>query len=112
MQNMSWLPVAFELVLLAGALVTLMVAVVSGRNRAVWGPIVGFAFAVSAVMGLWQWAAVANDGGGLFFSAHNVDTVRSPMVVMDGYSAFAAMLLGAVGFFGFLSSWDLQERLG
>jgi NADH-quinone oxidoreductase subunit N len=112
MQNMSWLPVAFEVVLLVGVLVVLMVAVLSGRNRSVWGPIVGFSFAMSAVMGVWQWVAVANDEGGLFFSAQNLDVVNSPMVVMDAYSAFAAILLGAVGFFGFLSSWDLQERLG
>ncbi len=112
MQNMSWLPVAFEVVLLVGVLVVLMVAVVFGRSRVVWGPIVGFAFAISAVLGVWQWVAVADDEGGLFFSAQNLDVVNSPMVVMDGYSAFAAILLGAVGFFGFLSSWDLQERLG
>ena len=112
MENMSWLAVAFEVVLLAGALTVLLVAVVSGRARSVWGPIVGVTFALAAVMGLWQWAAVADGGGGLFFSAQNVEIAKSPMVVMDGYSAFAAMLLGAVGFFGFLSSWDLQARLG
>jgi NADH-quinone oxidoreductase subunit N len=112
MGNISWLAVAFELVLLAGALVVLLVAVVSERDRSVWGPIVGVAFAVAAVMGFWQWTAVANGQGGLFFSAQNIEIVKSPMVVMDGYSAFAAMLLGAVGFFGFLSSWDLQARLG
>ena len=112
MENMSWLSVAFELVLLAGALVVLLVAVVSGRDRSVWGPIVGVTFAVAAVMGFWQWTAVADGNGGLFFSAQNVSVARSPMVVMDGYSAFAAMLLGLVGFLGFLGSWDLQARLG
>jgi NADH-quinone oxidoreductase subunit N len=112
MQNMSLLSVAFEVVLLAGALIVLLVAVVSGRNRSVWGPIVGFAFALSAVMGLWQWVAVGNEHGGLFFSAQDLAIVKSPMVVMDGYSAFAAMLLGVVGFVGFLGSWDLQSRLG
>lgn len=112
MQNMSLLSVAFEVVLLVGALVVLLVAVVADKNRSVWGPLVGVAFALSAVFGLWQWAAVANGDGGLFFSAQNVSTIDSPMVVMDGYSAFAAILLGVVGFVGFLGSWDLQTRLG
>jgi NADH-quinone oxidoreductase subunit N len=34
------------------------------------------------------------------------------MVVMDAFSALAAMILGAVGFVAFLASWDLQVRLG
>jgi NADH-quinone oxidoreductase subunit N len=109
---MSWLAVSFEVVLLVGALAVLLVAVVSGRSRSVWGPIVGLAFAFSFVAGLWQWSAVADGQGGMFFSAQNVEIAVSPMVVLDGYSAFAAMLLGAVGFFGFLGSWDLQVRLG
>ena len=112
MENMSWLAVSFEVVLLVGALAVLLVAVVSGRSRTVWGPIVGFAFALSFVAGLWQWSAVADGQGGMFFSALGVEIVKSPMVVLDGYSAFAAMLLGAVGFFAFLGSWDLQARLG
>ena len=112
MQSAAWLPVAFEVTLLVGALAVLLVAVVAGRNRAIWGPVAGLAFAVSAVMGLWQWVEVESGGGGLFFSSDGLAFVKSPMVVMDAFSALAAMILGAVGFVAFLGTWDLQVRLG
>ena len=44
MENAVFLPVAFEVILLAGALLVLLVAVVAGRSRKVWGPIAGVAF--------------------------------------------------------------------
>jgi NADH-quinone oxidoreductase subunit N len=112
MANASFVSVAFEVVLLAGTLIVLFVGVVAGRNRSVWGPVAGLFFLLSAVAGLWQWVQVQADGGGLFFSTQNVAIMRSPMVVMDGFSSFAAILLGLVGFVAFLGSWDLQVRLG
>jgi len=112
MQSAAWLPVAFEVTLLVGALAVLLVAVVAGRSRDVWGPVAGIAFAASALMGVWQWIDVETNGGGLFFSSDNFSIVRSPMVVMDSFSALAAVVLGAVGFVAFLSSWDLQAQLG
>jgi NADH-quinone oxidoreductase subunit N len=112
MQNAAFLPVAFEVVLLAGALIVLLVAVVAGRNVKVWGPIAGLVFLIAAAMGMWQWQEVATGGGGLFFSTQNLEIVRSPMVVLDGYSAFAAILLGLVGFTAMLGAWDLISRLG
>ncbi len=111
MQNTAFLPVAFEVVLLVGALVVLLVAVVAGRDRQVWGPVAGLAFAGAAAAGFLQWREVAEGGGGFFFSSMNVDIMRSPMVVLDAYSAFGAMLLGVVGFIGLLASWDLVVRV-
>jgi len=112
MESASFLPIAFEVVLLIGALLVLLVAVVAGRRASVWGPLVGLTFLLSAAAGLWQWIEVAATGGGLFFSSQDVAIVRSPMVVMDEFSALAAMILGSVGFVAFLGSWDLQARLG
>ncbi len=112
MANGSFLAVSFEVTLLVGALVVILVAVVAERNRSVWGPVAGVFFLLSAVAGLWQWTAVSNDGGGMFFSSDLVVIVRNPMVVLDAFSAFAAMTLGLVGFVAFLASWDLQQRLG
>ncbi|MCB1245906.1 MAG: NADH-quinone oxidoreductase subunit N [Acidimicrobiia bacterium] len=112
MANGSFTAVAFETVLLVGALAVLMVAVVAGRNRSVWGPVAGFAFLAAAAAGFWQWTTVMDTGPGLFFSTPDLAIMRSPMVVMDGFSAFAAMVLGLVGFVAFLGSWDLQSRLG
>ncbi|MEN8040217.1 MAG: NADH-quinone oxidoreductase subunit N [Actinomycetota bacterium] len=112
MQNAAFLPVAFEVIQLAGALIILMVAVVAGQKRSVWGPIAGLTFLLSSVAGLAQWIDVTNNGGGLYFSTQEMQIMRSPMVVMDGFSAFASIVLGLVGFVALLGSWDLVEKLG
>jgi NADH-quinone oxidoreductase subunit N len=112
MQNAAFLPIAFEVIQLAGALLVLLVAVVAGKERKFWGPIAGVAFLASAGAGLVQWFEVSETGGGLFFSTQDLVIARSPMVVMDGFSAFAAVLLGLVGFVALLGSWDLIRVLG
>lgn len=112
MNNASFLPVAFEVVLLAGALIVLLVAVVAGRDRRWWGPAAGLSFAAASVVGLIQWRTVADGGAGFFFSTPDLELIKSPMVVMDGYSAFAAILLGLVGLFGLLAAWDLVVHVG
>ena len=112
MENVAFLPVAFEVTLLVGALLVLLVAVVAGRDRRVWGPVAGLAFALAAVVGFLQWDQVSDSGGDLYFSSMESPILRSPMVVLDGYSAFAAMLLGLVGFVGLLAAWDLVVRVG
>jgi NADH-quinone oxidoreductase subunit N len=112
MENAAFLPVAFEVVLLAGALIVLLVAVVAGRDVKIWGPIAGLSFLIAAGVGVVQWRDVADGGGGLYFSTQNLQIMRSPMVVLDGYSAFAAALLGLVGFTALLGAWDLISRLG
>lgn len=111
MENAALLPVGFEVVQLAGALILLLVGVVLGWDRKYWAPIAGLAFLLSAGVGVLQWREVAETGGGLFFSAQNQAVVLSPMVVMDGFSAFAAIVLGLVGFVALLGSWDLVAVL-
>ena len=111
MENVAFLPVAFEVVLLVGALAVLLVAVVADKDRRFWGPVAGAAFAAAGVVGLLQWQEVADGGAGLYYSAMDLEIVRSPMVVMDGFSAFAAIVLGAVGFVGLLASWDLVVKV-
>jgi NADH-quinone oxidoreductase subunit N len=112
MQNAAFLPVAFEVVLLVGALLVILVAVVFDRHRSLWGPIAGVSFLVAAGMGLLQWREVAETGGGLFFSGQSAAGSLSPMVVMDAFSAFAAIVLGLVGFVALLGAWDLVAVLG
>jgi len=107
MENAALLPVAFEAILLAGALILVLAAVVFGRTRKFWAPIAGLTFLAAAGVGVLQWREVAETGGSLFFSAQNQTDVVSPMVVMDGFSAFAAILLGLVGFVALLGAWDL-----
>jgi len=112
MQNAALLPVAFEVVLLAGALLIILVAVVFERKLKFWGPIAGATFLVAAGVGVLQWRDVVETGGGLFFSAQNESLVLSPMVVMDGFSAFAAIVLGLVGLVALLGAWDLVAAVG
>jgi NADH-quinone oxidoreductase subunit N len=112
MQNAAFLSVAFEVVLLAGALLIILVAVVFERRLKFWGPIAGITFLVAAGVGVLQWRDVAETGGGLFFSAQNESLVLSPMVVMDGFSAFAAIVLGLVGLVALLGAWDLVAVVG
>ncbi|MFV1998841.1 MAG: NADH-quinone oxidoreductase subunit N [Acidimicrobiia bacterium] len=112
MGNASFLSVAFEVILVVGALLVLLVAVVFDRNRKVWAPIAGGSFLLAALSGLLQWRAVADGEGGLFFSAQGLQIFKSPMVVMDGFSAFAAIVLGLVGFAAMLGSWDLVSKVG
>jgi NADH-quinone oxidoreductase subunit N len=112
MGNMSFLPVAFEVVLLVGALLVLLVAVVAGRDRRYWGPIAGVAFAAAGAVGFLQFREVLDGGAGLSFSTMDLQIIRSPMVVMDGFSAFAAIVLAIVGFVGLLAAWDLVVRVG
>lgn len=111
MQEASWLAVGFEIALLVGALAVLLVAVVAGKSPKYWAPVAGFAFLAAAAIGVLQWGAVSNGDGGLFFSAAGVSIALSPMVVMDGLSAFGSILLGLVGFVGMLGSWDLVSKL-
>ncbi len=112
MQSAALLPVAFEVVLILGALLVLMVAVMGEASRKVWGPIAGLTFLLGAATGVAQWMAVDDGLGGLFFATPGLDIVKSPMVVMDGFSALASIVLGLVGFTALLGSWDLVAKLG
>lgn len=112
MANASLLSVAFEVILVIGAMAVLLVAVVFDRNRKVWAPIAGGSFLLAAAAGFVQWRTVASGQGGLFFSAQDLAITKSPMVVMDGFSAIAAIVLGLVGFAAMLASWDLVSRVG
>ncbi len=112
MQNAAFLPVAFEVIQLAGALLVLLVAVIAGKGTKVWAPIAGISFLASAGAGILQWREVSEGAGGFFFSTPQLVIMRSPMVVMDGLSAFAAIVLGLVGFVALLGSWDLVAGLG
>lgn len=112
MGNAALLPVAFQVILTFGALLVLMVAVIADKTRRAWAPIAGGAYLAAAGAGILQWRAVAESGGDLYFSTPGMVIVRSPMVVMDGFSAFAAIVLGLLGFVALLGSWDLIAGLG
>jgi len=113
MEHAALLPVAPEALLLLGALGVITSAVLLGHRREEWGTIAGVALAGAAVLSVLQWVSLDGGTGELFFSARGVASViRSPMVVMDPYSAFAGVTIFLLGFFGLIASWDLIRSLG
>lgn len=116
MNNASFLAIAPEVVLLAGALLVIISAVMLERSRTEWGFIAGLSFVVAMVFSYLQWQEVdriVEEGGELlFFTARNVPVLRIPMVVMDHYSALAGMVIFAVGLLGLGAAWKLVTRLG
>lgn len=111
MQNAAFLPVAPEAVLLLGALVVLLTGVVWERPRREWVAIAGLTIAAALVLAIGQWLA-AEPGGELFFSAAELPVLRTPMVVLDPYSALTGVAIFAVAFLGLLVSWDLVVAVG
>ena len=73
----------------------------------------GGTFVVAFVFGVLQWRDLAASGssGELFFTARDFPGLRTPMVVMDPYSAFAGMVLFAVGLVGLFAAWKLISTL-
>ena len=115
MNNASFLAVAPEVVLLAGALLVIILGVMLDRPRREWGFVAAFSFVVAMVVSVLQWMAVddliAEGSDLLFFSARNVPVLRIPMVVMDHYSAFAGFAIFTVGLLGMGAVWALVKRV-
>jgi NADH-quinone oxidoreductase subunit N len=115
MNNASFLAVAPEVVVLAGALIVIILGVIVDRPRREWGFVAALSFLVAMVLSVVQWQAVDDliaDGSSLlFFSARSVPILRSPMVVMDHYSAFAGFAIFTVGLLGLGAVWALVQRV-
>ena len=112
MNNAAFLPIAPEVVVLAGALIVILVGVVLERSRTELGVISGITLLAAFLVSIVQWREVGDGGAGLFFSARDVDLILTPMVVMDGHSAFAGIVIFSVGFIGLLAAWALVRTLG
>ena len=115
MNNASFLAVAPEVVLLAGALVVIILGVMLDRPRREWGFVAALSFVAAIVISVLQWRAVddliAEGSELLFFSARNVPVLRLPLVVMDYYSAFAGFVIFTVGLLGMGAVWALVKRV-
>lgn len=112
MEHAAFLPIAPEVILLAGALVVILAGVIWRGDRRELGVIAGLALGVAFAFAVVQWQDVAADGPGLYFSMRGAELPRTPMVVMDAYSAFAGLVIFAVGFVGLLAAWKLVSTLG
>ncbi len=117
MENVAFLPIAPEVVLLAGALVVLLADVTLGLGRRVGVWIAGTSLVAAALLAVVQWRtvdtilAIPVPEDLLSFSARGVATPRLPMVVMDHYSAFAGIVLFTVAAVALLGAWRLIDML-
>lgn len=114
MENIAFLPIGPEVVLLAGAVLVLMSAVALGQDRREWGVIAGIALIVSFLLSIAQWLRLdyLDSRAELAFSARDVDFVYNPMVVMDRFSAFSGALVFLVAFLALVGNWKLIPKLG
>lgn len=114
MENIAFLPIGPEVVLLAGAILVLMSAVALGRDRRVWGILAGLTLVIAFLVSWGQWLRLDSleVQSQLAFSARGVAGFRYPMVIMDRFSAFAGMLIFLVAFLAMVGNWRLIPRLG
>ncbi len=112
MNNAALLPIAPEVILLAGALIVILLLVLLERPYREGGIVALAALAAAAVASVLQWQALDGGADNLYFSAQGVPVPRLPMVVMDHYSAFAGVVIFIVAMLGLAAAWRLVLTLG
>lgn len=108
MDAIAFLPIGPEILLLAGALIVLMVAVTLDMDHRYWAAVAFTALVVAVALSWIQWLRVDELGPQLNFTGPAGD---NPMVVTDHFSAFAGMVTFSVSGFGLLAAWPLVKRL-
>ncbi len=114
MENIAFLPIGPEVVMLFGAVLVLMSAVALDQGRRDWGIIGGISLVVAFLLSVAQWLRLdfLESNAELAFTARGVASFRFPMVIMDRFSAFAGMLVYLVAFLALVGNWRLVTRLG
>jgi NADH-quinone oxidoreductase subunit N len=107
MENAEFLPIAPEVILLAGALIIILIAVLLDRPQREWGLVAAISLVAATVASVVQWYALDDGAQNLYFSAMDVPVVRLPMVVMDYFSAFAGVAIFIVALLGLAAAWQL-----
>ncbi len=112
MENIAFLPIGPEVVLLAGAVLVLMAGVALKLGSRDWAIVAGISLVASFLLSWVQWLRVDDLGRQLSFSARGVSSPNTPMVVMDAFSAFGGMVLFAVAILAVTAAWRLVVTLG
>ena len=112
MNNAALLPIAPEVILLAGALIVILLLVLLERPYREGGIVALAALAAAAIASVLQWQALEDGADNLYFSAQGVPVPRLPMVVMDHYSAFAGVVIFIIAMLGLAAAWRLVLTLG
>ncbi len=112
MSNAAWLPILPEVFLLGGAVAVIGLAVLMERPRREWALAALAALAAAAIASVLQWTALDEGAANLYFSGGGGFAPRTPMVVMDYFSAFAGVVIFLVAILGLAAAWQLVTTLG
>jgi NADH-quinone oxidoreductase subunit N len=112
MSNAGFLPIAPEVLLLAGAFLVVGLAVLLVRPAREWGIVAVVSLAAAGAFSVLQWEALDDGADNLYFTANDVPLPRLPMVVMDHFSAFAGVVICVIALLGLAAAWQLVESLG
>ncbi|MFQ5555645.1 MAG: NADH-quinone oxidoreductase subunit N [Acidimicrobiia bacterium] len=109
MENIAFLPIGPEVILLGAALVVLMVAVTTDLGPRMWGEVAFTGLVLATLLSWVQWSRVDDIGPQLNYGGLRGST---SMVVTDHFTAFAGIVVFLVAAFGLLAAWPLVESLG
>lgn len=112
MENAEFLPIAPEVILLAGALIVILLVVILDRPYREGGIVAFAALGAALIASIIQWRALGEGTDNLYWSARGVPVARLPMVVMDHYSAFAGFVIFTIAILGLAAAWRLVQTLG
>jgi NADH-quinone oxidoreductase subunit N len=111
--NIDLLAVGPEILLLLAAVAVLTIEVTTRAGHRPWAWIAGFAYSGATVLAVIQWLRLGDEAGVLAFSSRAAATgVETPMIVTDGLSAFAGIVIFTVIGVGLAGAWDLVVRSG
>jgi NADH-quinone oxidoreductase subunit N len=114
-ENIAFIPIAPEVLALAGAVLVLMSAVAFRQGRREWGVAGAVTLLVCAMLSLLQWLRLDSLGTTteLSFSVRNVtSSIQDPMVVMDRFSALLGVAIYLIAFLALVGNWELVTTLG
>jgi NADH-quinone oxidoreductase subunit N len=106
--EIAFLPIAAEVLLLAGAVLILMAAVTLNLGPRTWAIIAGVTLGLSFLVAWVQWWRIDDVGSRLHYAG---EFLRTPMVVMDYFSVFGGGLVIAAGGIALLGGWRLVGSL-
>ena len=108
MNEIAFLPIAAEILLLAGAVLILMAAVTLNLGPRTWAIIAAITLGLSFLVAWVQWWRIDDVGSSLHYAG---EFLRTPMVVMDYFSVFGGGLVIAAGGIAVLGGWRLVASL-
>lgn len=101
--NMDFLAISPTVVVSAAVVLLLMIDVTFKVGPRWWGTAAAIGFVAGTVASVWQWVEHGGNDAALFFN---------DMVAVDGFSAFAGIVIFPVSGLGLLAGWRLVKSVG